>query len=117
RDGAVLVEPVRPGVCRRCWAAASGPDAVMLPVALALIFLKKTLYRHGQPETFAIGRLRSCGAAMRDLSPGSEDYETGRWLNNRAENSHLPFRRRECAMQQFRWMRSLLKFAPVRASV
>jgi putative transposase len=89
----------------------------MLPVALALIFLRKTLNRHGQPETFISDRLRSCGAALRDLSPGGEDYETGRWLNNRAENSHLPFRRRERAMQQFRRMRSLLKFAPVRASV
>ena len=42
---------------------------------------------------------------------------TGRWLNNRAENSHLPFRRRERAMQRFRRMRSLQKFAAVHASV
>ena len=40
------------------------------------------------------------------------EQETGRWLNNRAENSHLPFRRRERAMQRFRSMRSLQKFAP-----
>ncbi|MDF0604017.1 DDE-type integrase/transposase/recombinase, partial [Psychromarinibacter sp. C21-152] len=43
--------------------------------------------------------------------------ETGRWLNNRAENSHLPFRRRERAMLRFRRMRSLQKFASVHASV
>ena len=43
--------------------------------------------------------------------------ETGRWLNNRIENSHLPFRRRERAMQRFRRMRSLQKFAAVHASV
>jgi putative transposase len=43
--------------------------------------------------------------------------ETGRWLNNRAENSHLPFRRRERAMQRFRRMRSLQKFVTVHASV
>ncbi len=43
--------------------------------------------------------------------------ETGRWLNNRAENSHLPFRRREMAMLRFRRMRSLQKFAAVHASV
>jgi acetolactate synthase-1/2/3 large subunit len=43
--------------------------------------------------------------------------ETGRWLNNRAENSHLPFRRRERSMLRFRRMRSLQKFASVHASV
>jgi putative transposase len=42
--------------------------------------------------------------------------ETGRWLNNRAENSHLPFRRQERAMQRFRSMRSLQNFAAVHAS-
>ena len=40
-----------------------------------------------------------------------------RWLNNRAENSHLPFRRRERAMLRFRSMRSLQKFVTVHASV
>ena len=43
--------------------------------------------------------------------------ETGRWLNNRAENSHLPFRRRERAMLRFRQMRCLQKFAAVHSSV
>ncbi|MGR3711956.1 MAG: DDE-type integrase/transposase/recombinase, partial [Shimia sp.] len=43
--------------------------------------------------------------------------ETGRWKNNRAENSHLPFRRRERAMHRFRRMRSLQKFVSVHASV
>ena len=41
----------------------------------------------------------------------------GRWANNRAENSHQPFRRRERAMLRFRRMRSLQKFASVHASV
>lgn len=43
--------------------------------------------------------------------------EVGRWLNNRAENSHLPFRRRERAMLRFRQMKSLQKFASVHASL
>ena len=47
----------------------------------------------------------------------ADKQDTGRWLNNRAENSHLPFRRRERAMQRFRSMRSLQKFAAVHASV
>tara|TARA_B110000879_G_C10952806_1_gene424356 strand:- start:9 stop:248 length:240 start_codon:yes stop_codon:yes gene_type:complete len=47
----------------------------------------------------------------------ADRQETGRWLNNRAENSHLLFRRRERAMQRFRSMRSLQKFVAVHASV
>lgn len=43
--------------------------------------------------------------------------EIDRWLYNRAENSHLPFRHRERAMLRFQRMRSLQKFASVHASV
>jgi transposase-like protein len=58
----------------------------------------------------------SYGPALKAL--GTSDLQrTGRWLNNRAENSHLPFRRRERAMLRFRRMRSLQKFASVHASV
>lgn len=53
---------------------------------------------------------------MRQLE-NSDRREMGRWLNNRAENSHLPFRRRERAMQRFRQMKSLQKFASVHANV
>ena len=41
----------------------------------------------------------------------------GRWLNNRAENSHQPFRRREGAMTRFRDIKTLQKFASAHASV
>ena len=44
-------------------------------------------------------------------------HETGRWLNNRAENSHQPFRRRERAMLRFRRMHTLQKFSAAHASV
>jgi putative transposase len=43
--------------------------------------------------------------------------ECGRWLNNRAENSHQPFRRRERAMAKFRDMKTLQKFAAAHASI
>ena len=43
--------------------------------------------------------------------------EFGHWLNNRAENSHQPFRRRERAMAKFRDVKTLQKFASVHASV
>jgi len=82
----------------------------------ALKFLKKAMRKHGCPEVMVTDLLRSYGAALKEI--GAEHrQETGRWLNNRAENSHLPFRRRERAMLRFRRMRSLQKFASVHASV
>jgi putative transposase len=53
---------------------------------------------------------------MRDLG-NLERQEMGRHQNNRAENSHLPFRRRERAMLRFRQMKSLQKFASVHSSL
>ncbi|MEC8197018.1 MAG: DDE-type integrase/transposase/recombinase, partial [Pseudomonadota bacterium] len=84
--------------------------------AAALVFLKKAMKRYGQPEAIVTDRLRSYGAAMLEVG-NSRRQVTGRWLNNRAENSHLSFRRRERAMQRFRRMRSLQKFASVHSSV
>ena len=82
----------------------------------ALKFLKKALKRHGHAEEMVTDRLRSYGAAFKEL--GIHDLqETGRWANNRAENSHQPFRRRERAMLRFRRTRTLQKFASVHASV
>ncbi len=79
-------------------------------------FLRKVIRRHGRPEAIVTDRLPSHGAALRDL--GADGWqEAGRWRNNRAENAHLPFRRRERAMLRFRRMRSLQLFAAVHASV
>ena len=47
----------------------------------------------------------------------SDRQEVGRRLNNRAENSHQPFRRRERAMQRFRSKKTLQKFSSVHAQV
>ena len=82
----------------------------------ALKFLKKAMRKHGKPEAIVTDRLRSYGAALKEIG-AEEKQETGRWMNNRAENSHLPFRRRERAMLRFRRMRSLQKFASAHASV
>jgi putative transposase len=82
----------------------------------ALKFLRKAMKRYGQPKTIVTDRLKSYRAALKTF--GNEgDQEVGKWLNNRAENSHLPFRRRERAMLRFRRMRSLQKFAAVHSSV
>ncbi len=60
----------------------------------ALKFLRKAMKRYGRPEAIVTDKLRSYHAAMKVIG-NAERQETGRWLNNRAENSHQPFRRRE----------------------
>ena len=84
--------------------------------AAALKFLKKMMKRHGKPKVIVTDKLRSYGAAMKEIG-NADVQETGRWLNNRAENSHQPFRRRERAMLRFRRMHTLQKFSSVHASV
>jgi len=83
---------------------------------VALTFMKKALKRHGRADAIVTDGLRSYPAAMRELG-NEERREMGRHANNRAENSHLPFRRRERAMQRFRQMKCLQKFASVHASL
>ena len=83
--------------------------------AAALKFLKKALKRHGPVRAIVTERLRSYRAAMKVLS-NQDKQEVWRWLNNRAENSHLPFRRRERAMQRFRRMKTLQRFVAIHAS-
>jgi putative transposase len=82
----------------------------------ALKFLRKAMRRYGQPEVIVTDKLRSYGAALKAL--GAIDRQrTGCWMNNRAENSQLPFPRREKAMLRFRRTRSLHTFASDRAPV
>ncbi|MEE8303339.1 MAG: IS6 family transposase [Candidatus Tectomicrobia bacterium] len=82
----------------------------------ALRFLNKAMQRSGNPQEVVTDRLRSYHAAMKEI--GNEARQaTGRWLNNRAENSHQPFRRRERAMAKFRNAKSLQKFASIHSSL
>jgi len=82
----------------------------------ALIFLKKIMRRYGRPQVIVTDRLRSYRAAMKVIG-NQAIQELGRWKNNRCENSHLPFRRREHAMLRFRHMRSLQKFVSIHSSI
>jgi putative transposase len=82
----------------------------------ALKFIRKSMKRYGNPAVIVTDKLRSYGAAMKVIG-NAPKQETGRWQNTRAENSHLPFRRRERAMLRFRQMRSLQKFAAVHSSI
>ncbi len=61
-------------------------------------------------------KLRSYGAAKRDVMPAIE-HRSHKGLNNRAENSHLPLRKRERVMQGFRSVGSLQQFVPVFSAV
>jgi putative transposase len=82
----------------------------------ALDFPRRALKRFGSTRTIVTDRLRSCSAAFSNLGiAGRQDIT--RWLNNRAENSHQPFRRREQAMQRFRSDATLRNFVSVHAAI
>jgi len=81
----------------------------------ALVFLRKIMKRYGKPHVIVTDRLRSYRAAMKTIR-NTEVQEVGRWKNNRCENSHLPFRRREQAMLKFRRLQSLQKFVSIHSS-
>src|SRR5208337_3306335 len=77
--------------------------------AAALKFLKSIMKKYGRPRSVVNDGLCHYPAAMSEM--GNVDrHEVGRRLNNRAENSHQPFRRRERAMQRFRSAKTLQKF-------
>ena len=71
---------------------------------------------HGQPKVVVTDKLRSYRAAMKVIE-NADRQETGRCLNNRVENSHLPFRRQDRAMLRFRKTQTLHKFVSVHASI
>ena len=82
----------------------------------ALKLLKRIMKKYGQPRSVVTDGLCSYSAAMRELG-NADRHEVGGRLNNRAENSHQPFRRRKWAMQKFRSTKTLQKFSSVHAQV
>ena len=54
-----------------------------------------------KPKRLVTDGLRSYGVAQREVLPEVK-HRTSRYLNNRAENSHRPTRRRERQMQRFK---------------
>jgi putative transposase len=85
-------------------------------MAAALKLLKRIMKKYGRPQKIVTDRLRAYSAAMKEIG-ATDRHEVGGRLNNRAENSHQPFRRREQAMQRFRSLKTLQKFSPVHAQV
>jgi len=61
-------------------------------------------------------KLRSYGAARRDVMPAVE-HRSHKGLNNRAENSHVPLRKRERMMQGFRNVGGLQRFISVFSAI
>jgi putative transposase len=61
------------------------------------------------PRVVVTDKLRSYGAAHRQVMP-SVEHRSSKYLNNRAENSHLPTRQREYAMQGFRSVGAAQRF-------
>ena len=82
----------------------------------ALKLLERAMKRYGRPKVVITDRLRSYRAALNIIGNAAKQ-ECGRWLNNRAENSHQPFRRREGAVSKFRDVKNLQKFASAHASI
>ncbi len=79
--------------------------------------MRKLLKKHGfAPVVVVTDKLRSYSSAFRDLGLSAR-HEQGLRQNNRAENSHLPVRRRERKLQRFKSPGSALRFLSVHAAV
>ncbi|ASP23741.1 DDE domain protein (plasmid) [Antarctobacter heliothermus] len=78
--------------------------------------LVKLMKRWGVvPKRIITDKLRSYGAAKREVAPGL-DHWSHKGLDNRAENSHLPFRKRERGMQGFRSPGGLQRFVSMQSA-
>nr|WP_309487059.1 IS6 family transposase [Sinorhizobium meliloti] len=83
----------------------------------ALRLMRKLLKRQGvTPGVMVTDKLRSYAAAQAELMPGVE-HRSHKGLNNRAENSHLPLRRRERRMMRFKSARQCQRFVSVHGQV
>ena len=75
--------------------------------------MRKLLKKQGQaPRVMVTAKLRSYGAAKREIMPGVE-HRQHKGLNNRAENSHQPTRRRERQMKRFKSARHVQRFVSI----
>lgn len=79
-------------------------------------FLIKTMRKHGSPKIIMTDKLPTYGATFREIGVADRQLCGGR-SNNRCENSHLPFRRRERAMQSFKTAANLQKFVSYQSQI
>jgi transposase-like protein len=86
------------------------------PAALKL--LRRLLKRCGvQPDTITTDKQASYRAATRELGLAERHRPGGMRANNRAENSHLPIRRRERKMPRFKSQGQAQRFLATHAAV
>jgi transposase-like protein len=99
------------------WRAVDGEGTVLDVLVqkrrnkrAALRFMRKLLKNQGvRPTQIVTDKLKSDGAALRDLRLGHLPEARNR-LNNRAQSSHVPIRRRERKMQRFKSQSSAQRF-------
>ena len=91
-------------------------DRILIPQRILGELFSEQFF--GPPLTVVARHRRALllSAAMKEIGNACR-HEVGRRLNNRAENSHQPFRRRGRAMQRFRSAKTLQKFSSVHAQV
>jgi len=97
------------GVRRWLWRAVDQTGTVLdilvqsrRDTQAAKRLLRKPLKRQSRlPRVMITDKLASCGAAKRRVMP-SVEHRKHKGLNNRAENSHQPTRRRERQMKRFK---------------
>src|SRR5713101_6317387 len=78
---------------------------------------RKLLKKQGvTPATIVTDKLGSYNSALRELGVARR-HDTGRWKNNRAENSHQPLRQCERRMKCFKSPRSAQRFLSIHAAV
>ncbi|MDH0127186.1 IS6 family transposase [Brucella intermedia GD04153] len=83
----------------------------------ALRLMRKLLKGQGiSPRVVVTDKLRSYSAAKAELMPGVE-HRSHKGLNNRAENSHLPVRRRERRMMRFKSARQCQRFVSAHGQI
>ena len=79
----------------------------------AFKLMRKLLKKQGiTPAVIVTDKLRSYGSALRELGVAWR-HDTGRWKNNRAENSHQPLRQRERRMKRFKSIGSAQRFLSI----
>ncbi len=81
-----------------------------------LRILKRAMKRYGRQASVVTNRLALYRVAMNVIGNAFARI-CGRWLNNRAENSHQPFRGGERAMARLRTKRTLQNFSSIHVSV
>src|SRR5271170_8205362 len=78
---------------------------------------RKLLKKQGRaPRVLVTDKLKSYAAAKRELLPGVE-HRQHKGLNNRAENSHQPTRRRERIMKRFKSPQQVQRFLSIHDQV